>query len=352
MKKHLIICALLLIGTFLARNGLCATYDATGEWDYTDYNHSDNCDANLPEEIGTEIIIQNGNNFSIILSDSSFSGTVSGNVYTGTEQWCEQGGQVTANYTITASSATQASGSANWTWEGFEGGSCGGSWDISMTRKSQASPIYDATGTWDYSNSSPTSNCVNPPDPPETLIATVTQTGNRITLVDDLQRTYYGFVDGAKYTFVRSFAQSGGTTAVVHKVTLAAGGTSGNGIGEFVWDDNCDDCQGGFNFSIVKQQQTYTISGMVSQLEGVLMTLSGDTSGTTTTDASGNYSFGNLINGNYTITPTKEGYRFEPASRNVTINDGDMTGIDFVAHQMARAMPGIPLLLLDDKNKI
>ena len=347
MKKHLIICAVLLVSISIASNGLCATYDATGEWDYTDYNHSDDCGANLPEETGTEVIIQNGNNFIVILSDSSFSGTVSGNVYKATEQWCQLEGQVTANYTITASSATQASGSANWTWEGFEGGSCSGSWQISMTRKSQAAPIYDATGTWDYSNTSQWSNC-GTPDPPETRTATVTQTGNRIILVDDLQRTNYGFVDGAKYTFVRSFSQSSGTTAVVHKVTLAAGGTSGNGIGEFVWDDNCDDCQGGFNFSIVKQEQTYTISGNVSQLEDVLMTLSGDASGTTTTDASGNYSFGNLTNGNYTITPTKEGYQFEPASRNVTISDGNMTGVNFVAHQMVRTMPGIPLLLLED----
>lgn len=347
MNKRLHICAVLLIGVFFAANGLCATYDATGEWNYTDYNHLNNCgEPNPGTEQGTEIIIQNGNNFNIILSDSSFSGTVSGNVYTGTEQWCEQGGQVTANYTLTASSATQASGSANWTWVGFEGGSCSGSWQISMTRKPQAAPLYNATGTWDYSNTSHWSTC-GTPDPPETRTATVTQTGNRITLVDDLQRTNYGFVDGAKYTFARFFSQSGGTTAVVHKVTLAAGGTSGNGIGEFVWDDNCDDCQGGFNFSIVKQEQTYTISGNVSQLEGVLMTLSGDGSETTTTDASGDYSFGNVINGNYTITPTKDGYRFEPASRNVTINDGDMTGIDFVAHQMAATGPGIPLLLLD-----
>ena len=63
------------------------------------------------------------------------------------------------------------------------------------------------------------------------------------------------------------------------------------------------------------------------------MTQTGDASGTTTTGASGSYSFGNLVNGNYTITPTKDDYRFEPASRNVTISNGDMTGIDFVAYR-------------------
>jgi len=347
MKKCILVCAVLLTGIFLAGTGLSATYDATGEWDYTDDNHSDNCGANLQMETGTEIIIQNGNNFTIILSDSSFSGTVSGNVYSAIEQWCEQEGQVTATYTITASSATQASGSANWEWEEFgTNEKCNGRWDISMTRKSQASPTHNATGTWDYENYSHSDDCPGPPDQPETRTATVTQTGNKITVVDDLQRTNYGFVDGAKYTFARSFARSGGTSSVVHKVTLGAGGTSGTGTGNFVWDDNCDDCKGGFIFSIVKQQQTYTISGTVSQLEGVLMTLSGDATGTTTTNASGNYSFGNLTNGNYTITPTKDGYRFEPASRNVTINNGDMTGINFVASRPGN--PGIPLLLLED----
>lgn len=344
MKRCFLICAVLLTGIFLAGNGLCATYDATGEWNYTDYNHSNTCgEPNRPTEKGTEIIIQNGNKFTIILSDSSFSGTVNGNVYTGTEKWWEDGGQVTVIYRITASSSTKASGRADWTWAGG-GESCTGSFNISMTRRAQNKPTYDATGIWDYSNWGHWSTC-GTPDPNETRTATVTQTGNRITLVDDLQRTNYGFVDAVKYTFARSFPNQGGTTSVVHRVTLAAGGTSGTGIGEFVWDDDYDDCQGGFNFSIEKQQQTFTISGTVSQLQGVLMTLSGDAGGTTTTNASGNYSFGNLTNGNYTITPTMEGYRFEPASRNVTINNGDKTGIDFVAHQMARAMPWLSLLL-------
>jgi N-acetylneuraminic acid mutarotase len=73
----------------------------------------------------------------------------------------------------------------------------------------------------------------------------------------------------------------------------------------------------------------YEISGRVATLEGVLMTLSGDSSGTTTTDASGNYKFENFPNGNYTITPSKEGYWFQPPSRDVTVNDRDVSGVDF-----------------------
>jgi len=60
---------------------------------------------------------------------------------------------------------------------------------------------------------------------------------------------------------------------------------------------------------------TFSISGTVGQcntagpsgilLPGVTMTLTGAASGSTTTDASGNYTFTGLLGGNYTITPSK-----------------------------------------------
>ncbi|MDI6793281.1 MAG: putative Ig domain-containing protein, partial [bacterium] len=73
----------------------------------------------------------------------------------------------------------------------------------------------------------------------------------------------------------------------------------------------------------------YDLSGNVSALEGVLMTLSGEKSGTATTDASGNYKFGHLTNGDYTITPSKENYWFKPESKTVAINNLDTSGVDF-----------------------
>ena len=51
---------------------------------------------------------------------------------------------------------------------------------------------------------------------------------------------------------------------------------------------------------------------------------------TTTTLSDGSYSFGFLTNGNYTITPGRKGYIFDPASQNITV-PGDTTGIDFTA---------------------
>ena len=51
----------------------------------------------------------------------------------------------------------------------------------------------------------------------------------------------------------------------------------------------------------------------------------------TNADSNGNYSFPDMPNGTYTIAPTKPGYTFTPASRTVTVNGGNVTGIDFTA---------------------
>lgn len=73
----------------------------------------------------------------------------------------------------------------------------------------------------------------------------------------------------------------------------------------------------------------YEISGRISTLEGVLVTLTGDASRTTTTDAEGNYKFEHLSNGTYTITPSQDGVLFEPVSRVVTVNNRDVAGVNF-----------------------
>ena len=76
---------------------------------------------------------------------------------------------------------------------------------------------------------------------------------------------------------------------------------------------------------------TYEISGTVSggEPEGIAITLSGDSSATTTTASDGSYSFTGLSNGNYAITPDKTGYGFVPVSESVTIVNADAAGVDF-----------------------
>jgi uncharacterized repeat protein (TIGR01451 family) len=87
----------------------------------------------------------------------------------------------------------------------------------------------------------------------------------------------------------------------------------------------------------------FSISGHIQNassqgLSGVTVTLSDGQSGSTTTDASGNYSFATLPSAlNYTVTPSKTNYAFSPVD--VTYNNlstdqtsADFTGTDFSGH--------------------
>jgi len=85
----------------------------------------------------------------------------------------------------------------------------------------------------------------------------------------------------------------------------------------------------------------YSISGTTSSggtgLAGVIMTLSSAGSATATTDASGNYAFSGLANGNYTVTPRMAGFTFNPASSLQTISGSNITGVSFVATGVSAA---------------
>jgi hypothetical protein len=77
---------------------------------------------------------------------------------------------------------------------------------------------------------------------------------------------------------------------------------------------------------------TWSISGAVSPASlgaNVTVSLSGTSSATTTTDASGNFSFANLVNGSYTVTPSKTGVTFSPSSQNITVSGANVTGVNF-----------------------
>ena len=78
---------------------------------------------------------------------------------------------------------------------------------------------------------------------------------------------------------------------------------------------------------------THAISGTVSGAvqEGVAMTLSDASTGTATTGANGAYSFSNLHNGTYVITPVLTGYTFSPPNHTVLINNADQPGQNFTA---------------------
>lgn len=95
------------------------------------------------------------------------------------------------------------------------------------------------------------------------------------------------------------------------------------------------------NFTATAIAGFFSISGSVtsggSGLSGVTITLSGAGSGTATTDASGNYTFSGLVNGSYTVTPSKTGFTFSPASSPQTVSGVNISSVNFGATSVQKA---------------
>ncbi|MEI6502469.1 MAG: carboxypeptidase-like regulatory domain-containing protein, partial [Armatimonadota bacterium] len=78
--------------------------------------------------------------------------------------------------------------------------------------------------------------------------------------------------------------------------------------------------------------RTYKVSGRVtlggSGIAGVLVSCNGQTR---TTVANGTYPAFDLPNGQYTVTPTKANFHFQPTSRAAQVDSAPVTGVDFAA---------------------
>jgi hypothetical protein len=98
----------------------------------------------------------------------------------------------------------------------------------------------------------------------------------------------------------------------------------GNGDGIAVCDI------GAFEFVRAAYSISGTVTSGVSPLPGVTVNLTGAAGKTTTTDASGRYSFTGLVNGSYTITPGRTGFSFTPRSRTVLLNGANSGGQNFI----------------------
>ncbi len=80
-------------------------------------------------------------------------------------------------------------------------------------------------------------------------------------------------------------------------------------------------------FDIQGQVTSSTVPGL--GIFDVTVTLSGSASATTISDANGNYSFQDLLPGNYTVTPTKAGFTFNPANLSFTNLSADQFSANF-----------------------
>ena len=254
MKKATIPFALFW-GIVLSNLLFAADFEATGIWDYRHNSHTNNCgEPNPSPGSGVVGILQTGNSFLVIDLDESSStiGSISNARYSFSDKFCEDFGVTTTNVEIILSSATKASGSVNWTWTDGQD-SCSGSFQLDLTKRAQKTPIYDASGKWNYTQSGFFETCVPPSTPPASSgYFQVTQSGNSVSAIDDQGVSYRGIIDGKTYSLARTYPEDGGRTSVVYTVTLSSA-TKGSGEAEFVWDDDCDDCWGQWAIVVNKE---------------------------------------------------------------------------------------------------
>ena len=90
----------------------------------------------------------------------------------------------------------------------------------------------------------------------------------------------------------------------------------------------------GVNFSASQIRPTggLTISGRISPMangQATTVILRGAASDATTTDSAGNFTFFGLSAGLYTVTPSKDGFTFNPASHRADLSATSMTGVNF-----------------------
>lgn len=97
----------------------------------------------------------------------------------------------------------------------------------------------------------------------------------------------------------------------------------------------------------IKDEQNLPVADAVINLSGASAT-------TTNSISSGNYTFSNLKNGFYVITPqATSSYTFSPASKTVTIIGGNITtGLDFVTISTIIPTYSISGIIKDESNKV
>lgn len=79
--------------------------------------------------------------------------------------------------------------------------------------------------------------------------------------------------------------------------------------------------------------ETHVVSGTISgdAVENVTVRLLGEEFAKTTTDAVGQFTFTNVVDGNYQVAPVMNQYVFEPEGRRVVVDGADVGDVDFVS---------------------
>jgi len=134
----------------LTKQGAAPTYDGTGEWDYSTTNiYVGGPCGPLDPVIGTSTVTQIVNNVTLVAHDPegdiTFTGTVSGGIYSLTASFPQDAGTITMNMIFDLSSNNSGTGKVTYTWtDGID--TCNGGFDISFSRQIDAPPVDGGGG--------------------------------------------------------------------------------------------------------------------------------------------------------------------------------------------------------------
>jgi len=195
--------------------------------------------------------------------------------------------------------------------------------------------IYSYSSTSTYPSSSFNSSnywvdVIYAPATTYTLAGTITGVGASGTLV-----TLSGPVSATATTGASGAFAFNGLPNGTYTVTPSNGGIAFNPASQTVTINGGHQLTVNFTSSL-----PYSISGTIAGGGGDTVALSGSATATTTADASGNYTFPQVANGTYTVTPGTAGFAVSPASQNVTVNGAVVTGVNFTATVVTYAVSG------------
>jgi uncharacterized protein (TIGR03437 family) len=259
---------------------------------------------------------------------------------------------VSVAVTVSGANVTAASFTATaqtWTITGGVG-TAGSGATIALTGTSTATTTANASGSYTFSGLANGAYTVTPSKSGYTfspVSVAVTVSGANVTAAS--------FTATAQTWTITGGVGTSGSGATIALTGTATATTTANASGAYTFSGLANGSYTltpsltGFTFSpaslavtvsganvtaasFTATAQTWTITGGVGTSgSGATIALTGTSTATTTANASGSYTFSGLANGAYTVTPSKTGYTFSPASVAVTVSGANVTAASFTA---------------------
>jgi hypothetical protein len=187
---------------------------------------------------------------------------------------------------------------------------------VTVNANAATVPVFTATAVL---TTYTVSGTINPAPNGTTATVTLSQGGTTIAASTVGSSGSYSFSNVANGTYTVTPSETGFTFSPTSQSVTVSGGPATVPV-----------------FTAMAVVTTYTVSGTINPAPNgatatVALSQGATTIATATVGSSGSYSFSNIANGMYTVTPSEAGFTFSPANQNVTVNGANMTVAVFTA---------------------